>query len=78
MAAKKKQIEVLECEKVEGKPEKAINDKAGPGGEGEVGGRGVGVYTHCPWCWSIRFVDLDYEGESFICGNCGHSYRVYA
>lgn len=75
MAAKKKQIEVIETQKVEGKPEKAIKDKSGPGTE--VGGRGLEVYLSCPWCRSIRFCDVDYEGETFICGNCGHSYRAW-
>ena len=77
MAARKKQMEVIETQKVEGKPEKAIKDKAGPGDEGEVGGRGVPVYLLCPWCRSVRFCDVDYEGETFTCGNCGRSYRAW-
>ena len=76
MPARKKQIEVLETKKVEGKPEKSTKDKSAPP-EGEVGGRGATVYVPCPWCHSIRVVDLDYEGETFICQNCFRSYNVW-
>jgi hypothetical protein len=76
MAVRKKQIEVLEAQKVEGKPETATKDKSAPT-EGEVGGRDVWVYIICPHCRSVRVVDVDYEGENFICQNCGRPYRRF-
>jgi hypothetical protein len=46
--------------------------------ETEVQGRTIyNLHIVCPYCHSDRFVDLEYEGEYFTCGNCGNMYRAW-
>jgi hypothetical protein len=76
----KQSIEVIVAKKAEGTldPAKKGTEAAAPSPDDEVGGRSVGAYVKCPYCHSIRYVVVDYEGEWFDCGNCGNSYQVWA
>jgi hypothetical protein len=71
-----KTLEVGSTKKPEGTVDKnkTKKDQAAPG---QVSGRGVGRWVTCWHCGSVRHVYQDYEGEVFICGNCGYEYVPY-
>ena len=75
----KQSIEVIVAKKAEGTldPAKKGTEAAAPSPDDEVGGRSVGAYVKCPYCHSIRYVVVDYEGEWFDCGNCGNTNQVW-
>jgi hypothetical protein len=75
----KQSIEVIVAKKAEGNldPAKQGKEAAAPSTDDEVGGRSLGGYVKCPYCHSIRYVVVDYEGEWFNCGNCGNPYQVW-
>lgn len=59
-------------------PSKKGKEMDGSGTSSEVGGRTIyNLFVHCPYCHSLRSVDLDFEGQWFTCGNCGGNYQVW-
>ncbi len=76
--SEKQTIEVYKGEKITGNVDvsKLRKSSAAPT-KGEVEGRGMWVHAFCPHCGSYQSAFLDYEGEGFICGNCGGYYRIW-
>jgi hypothetical protein len=59
-------------------PSKIGKEMAASADENEVQGHTIyNLHVVCPYCHSDRFVDLEYEGEFFTCGNCGNTYRAW-
>lgn len=59
-------------------PSKKGKEMDGSGTSSEVGGRTIyNLFVHCPYCHSLRSVDLNFEGQWFTCGNCGGNYQVW-
>jgi hypothetical protein len=76
--SEKQTIEVYKGEKITGDVDvsKLKKTSSAPSKE-EVGGRTMFVHAFCPHCGSYQSAWIDYEGEGFICGNCGGYYRIW-
>jgi hypothetical protein len=76
--SEKATTEVYQCEKI---AENLDVSKLGKTGfvapKEEVGGRGLWKWIACPHCGSYQHVYFDYEGEEFICDNCGMGAAVH-
>jgi hypothetical protein len=74
----KRSVEVYQGDKLDASTDKSklTKDMAAPPKD-EVGGRSEWVYANCPHCGSLRICWISYEGEGFICGNCGGYFTVY-